>query len=86
MAETLASLQAQKLKVDSAISQLINGEKILEFEIGSGATRRKYKYGEVSIEALQTERARLIADIAMQTGETQTFRTTSVMRSAWSKF
>jgi len=83
--ETLQSLQTKLLTVDSAIQKVIAGERITRFEIGSGASARTYQYEEVSLEVLNTERARLLSGIQNLTYVEPSFRKSSRMQLTYRK-
>jgi hypothetical protein len=49
---TLQEASDQLTQVQIAISDLISGKRLSELSIGSGATERKYKYSEITIDNL----------------------------------
>jgi hypothetical protein len=59
MAQTLAELQAELTTVVSAISSIISGKRLTHLEIGTGFSKRVYKYQEITLDFLQAERLRL---------------------------
>lgn len=77
---TLDDLNEQLLQIDCVIAKTLRGEAVTEFEIGSGSSNRKYKYQEVTLEALQKERARLLGEIAQLTNDEPLFRKSSRMQ------
>jgi hypothetical protein len=83
--ETEAELQAQLLTVQTAIQALIAGERISVMEIGSPEFRRKYQFGEVTLEALREERANIQQKLAALSTTEPTFRETSPHYMSWSK-
>lgn len=54
--ETTETLNEDLLRVNTALQRLIAGEAVREFEVGTGSAMRRYKYGEVTLEALRAER------------------------------
>ena len=85
MAETLVELQAQLTSVNTAITKLRSGEQVLEFEIGSGQSKRRYQFSGVSLQNLRAEKARIIAAIDLLTASEIRFRETSRMATTWRK-
>ena len=61
---TLAEAQAQLLTVNAAIEQLINGKRVTELKVGSGAFQRAYRYQEITMDSLLALRDELLATIA----------------------
>ena len=43
---TLSELQADLLKVNSALSALYDNKRITQFSIGTGISKRDYKYNQ----------------------------------------
>lgn len=56
---TLAEAGASLTTVNIAISDLIAGKRIAELNIGTGATQRRYKYSEITIDNLTVLRNEL---------------------------
>ena len=77
---TLDELNEQLLQIDCIIAKTLRGEAVTEFEIGSGSSNRKYRYNEVSLENLQKERARILAEINQLTSGEASFRKSSRMQ------
>jgi hypothetical protein len=71
---TLEELNADLLVVNNAIKQLIAGERVTRFRISSGTSISEYQFTEVTMEVLQKERVRILADIAAIEGSTPSFR------------
>jgi len=83
--ETLAELQTQLLLVNTAIQKLIAGDTLVEFEVGSGSSARRYKKGEVNLTMLNTEKARILSGIQSLTASEPTYRTSSHMQTVYRK-
>lgn len=83
---TLEELQIDLQRVNTAIAQLISGERIAEFRIGNGAGLRVYRYSEVTLPMLKLERDRLVTELAALQDDEPTFRKSSRMQSTYSKF
>ena len=83
---TLEELQTDLNRVNTAIAQLISGERVAEFRIGNGAGTRVYRFSEVTLPMLKSERDRLLSEIAALNEETPTFRNSSRMQTTYSKF
>jgi hypothetical protein len=49
---TLADAEAALLTVNVAISDLFQGKRVTELDIGSGTFKRRYKYAEITLESL----------------------------------
>lgn len=86
MAQTLEELQADLLIVNNAISELIQGKRVSRFRIGSGTSIREYQFGEVTVERLQLERTRILAEISNLSADEPVFRTSSRMQTTYGKF
>lgn len=82
--ETEEKLQEQLLVVNSAIQRLIAGETIQEFSLSSGGMHRKYRYGEVTLEALQKEKSMLLVKLNEITFSPK-YRPSSVMQTIYRK-
>lgn len=83
--ETLEELNAQLLIVNAAIAKLYNGETLTLLELGTGESRRKYQFAEVSIENLQREKSRILKAIEALSNTEVGFRGSSRMQTAWRK-
>lgn len=83
---TSAELQADLTKVNTAIGQMIAGERLTRFKIGSGVSVREYEYSTVTLENLIAERTRLTQELAVAEGTSVSFRTSSVMYGQYNKF
>lgn len=70
MAKTLAELQQELTTVEAAISLLITGKRVTHLEIGTGLSKRIYKYAEITLDALQSEKARIISEMSSLEGTT----------------
>lgn len=53
---TLQQAEANLLTVNVAISDLLQGKRITELDIGSGTFKRRYKYAEITLDNLYTLR------------------------------
>lgn len=85
--ETEQELQQQLLQINTALQQLISGERITRVEVGSPEFRKVFEHAEVTIEALQNERNTVQRKLKLFSAEdigTQ-FRDTSHQIS-WRKF
>lgn len=72
----LAEAQAQLLTVNTAIQNLISGQRITELSVGSGAFKQMYKYQEITMDNLRQIRAELLEVIniyAQQNGSLPVF-------------
>lgn len=83
--ETLPELQAQLLAINTAIQRLLAGETLSEFEIGSGSSSRRYKYGEVTLEDLKEEKTRILNAIEVLSEVEPSFRKSSRMQTVYRK-
>lgn len=75
---TLDELNADLLIVNNAIKKLIAGESITRFRISSGTSISEYQFSEVTMEMLQKERTRILADIADLQGTLPSFRSARI--------
>jgi hypothetical protein len=85
MAQTLQELQDDLARVNTAIQNLIAGERVASFRIGSGTSVREYRFSEVTLDMLQSERNRILAEISVLSADAPTFRKSSRMQTAYSK-
>lgn len=77
---TQEELNTQLQQIDTAIARIISGEAVTEFEVGSGISKRRYKYQEITVENLQKERRRVLSDLTELSGSEPTFRKSSRMQ------
>ncbi len=75
---TLAELQADLIKVETAWTALLGDKRVSRLSLGTGSTRRDYTMQEINQSLLIKERDRLRAEIAELTAEPVRFRTSSV--------
>lgn len=77
--ESLQELNAELLRLNTAIQRIIAGETLTEFEIGSGSSARRYRYGEVNLELLRKEKNLVISKIEALSETPAAFRKSSFM-------
>lgn len=56
---TAAQIAADLATINAAIQALLSGKRLVELRVGSAEFARLYRYGEVSLDDLYKERARL---------------------------
>lgn len=60
--------------VNTAIAQLLSGQRVLELRVGSGNFFRQFRYGEVTLDSLKEYRAELLQMLQSSEVEAPVYR------------
>jgi hypothetical protein len=69
MPRTLAEVQADLTTVNSALQELISGNRLTQLRIGSGDFARFYQYQEITFENLTLVKNELLQELAILNSE-----------------
>lgn len=87
MARSKEEVETDLSTVRAALQEIIKGERITFFQVGSGEFTRVYKFSDITYENLKGIEAELLQELAsLETNPTMTFRTMTNIPLVVTKF